>query len=646
MVKRQAERDISPYSKRQKPLGDLNDTKPSESPVAINSWRDLQQLIIFSQGNGTQLRHNVQQLKAFLDSILYGDEPRIQSSRRRSLLEYLQSQSDDRKSNSVYLSDLIQSWSFATQTNNEHLFSAIVAVLALFLKTLSSGLEFREYGNQLCRTLLDESQLKLFDRGLSDPKARKHVVSPCLRLLTEIVLHDGGSAAKLVWRCRETTFKRLEAFLAMRKDYPNTLDTVKRKPSIRDNALRYLLANLKLQNPVAKAGILSLAQGKVARSLFRDLKQDSPAILVEMLSVFQKDVLADDGIPKRLKNVLFREGTLSNIASLYNYEEPGERLNQRSTVREATQSFLLLACTSPTVGLLERRKEGHRQQKDEIDSTSQTSDLAMTEEISSLGHEGRPSFRNKNITSFLQGLRPWANSLEKDLVLATFKAASELLQDYFEKKKSFTFEPKLSATWVGYSMFLISTIQLPIADTYLDIRSRFRTAEASSISAIIGHILPSPLTQKSLTKCLNQSVTLVTFLTLKILISAFEKFQCLRKKLQHLESGTSSFIEKLTATFLGRCPELRHVIAGFRSCSFGVILQREAYARLLSLYYRVIPQLALQEKFDISSPLSEALHGRRSSNSSGDGLRGLELESLLDIAKRSPDMRWFHKLGM
>ena len=651
MVKHQAERDISPYSKRQKLSRTSSESKVNESPAAIGSWRDLQQLLAFSQDATPQLRQNVQRFKAFLDSVAYGDEPEIQVTRRKILLEYLQSQSVDQQEGSqLYLPELIRSWSFATQSNNENLFSAIAAVLALFLKTVSGSLEFREFGNQLCQTLLEDDQLKLLDRGLSANRVKEHVVSPYLRLLTEIVSFDGGTAAKLVWRCRETTFKHLEVFLGMRKDNPDNLRMEKRKPSIRDNALRYLLANLRLQDPVAKAGILSLAQGKVARSIFQDLKQDFPSILIELLNVFKKDVLSDKELPKHIKKALFKEGTLSRIASLYNYDAADEPLNKSPSVQQTTHSLLLLVCTSPEAGILESPKE-YRRRRDMFVLGSRTDDGALIEGIQPAIHAKQAATQNNTIASFLQGLRPWANLLEKDLTIETFQAAPELLADYFQKKSSFTYEPKLSATWIGYTMFLMSAMRLPIPGAYLNQIYRSRTAAADPVSAIIECILPSPLSKRSLTKCLNQSVGLIAFCALKVMMIAFEKLQALQNKLQVLEkeaqgSNKRAMSLQLTAAFIARCPELRHVIAGFRSCPKDHALQRQAYVRLLSLYYSVTPQIALQEKFDISAPLSEALIDYSSSILTKSGMRTLEIEDLLQIAKQSPDMRWWHKPGI
>lgn len=76
-------------------------------------------------------------------------------------------------------------------------------------------------------------------------------------------------------------------------------------------------------------------------------------------------------------------------------------------------------------------------------------------------------------------------------------------------------------------------------------------------------------------------------------------------------------------------------------------MQREAVTRLLALYYKVVPQIALEEKFDISIALTNSLSYAEKAEEPEEGneLRALELEHLLEIGLRSPNMRWFNKPG-
>src|SRR6266480_4914374 len=74
-------------------------------------------------------------------------------------------------------------------------------------------------------------------------------------------------------------------------------------------------------------------------------------------------------------------------------------------------------------------------------------------------------------------------------------------------------------------------------------------------------------------------------------------------------------------------------------------MHREAITRLISLYFEVTPQVALDRKFDISIALTNALQDLDKAQESREdkGLRLLELEHLLRIARRSPGISWWKK---
>ncbi|KAL8832293.1 MAG: hypothetical protein Q9191_000347 [Dirinaria sp. TL-2023a] len=649
MNKHEVGRDPSPYSKRRKLSNIEADASTSRSEADISSWKDLQLLLAFTQETGPEKRPKIRQFKLFLDSIAYGEDRDACATKKKILLDYLRSQSQHREEgNARCFADLLQTWSFAAQSNNEALFSAVAAVLALFFTATSSSLEFRDFGNQLCQILLEDEQLKLFERGLSAKKIKDHVVSPCIRLLTEITSHDGGVAAKTVWRKRDITFKSLEVFIGIGKDPADLSRGDRRKLSLRNNSLRYLFVNLRLQTPAARTGILTLAQGKVVRAVFQDIKQDPPNIILELLQTFKIYVLSDEKLPQHIKKNVFRDGTLLRIASLYNYNEPDKASEDNNAVLQASHSFLLFACTSGKAAILEPIAPVRPRSSNLVDEDSRVIDLTSNAKDTAPTNQGKLTFKNKSVSLFLQGLRPYANVLEKDLVVAVFEAAPELLVDYFQRKKSFSFEPKLTATWLGYSMFLLSAIQLPLPKQYLEMLQWTGNALAIPASTVVETMLPSPLTRKSLTRCLNQNMDLIAFVTLKILIAAFQKFRCLLQWFQNGDSKPPADMRhttnELRAEFCARCPETRHVIAGFRKCPTDNVAQREAYTRLVALYYSIVPQMALDEKFDISIALSDALLSNDwERGGAKGGLKSLDIQHLQEIALYSPDIRWLHK---
>ena len=89
--------------------------------------------------------------------------------------------------------------------------------------------------------------MKIVARGLSREKWKAYIISPCLRLLTEIVSFDGGALARQLYQKRDLTFdtKILSRNLHVRERRDDLTDEAKKKPTIRSNAVRYLLPNLR-----------------------------------------------------------------------------------------------------------------------------------------------------------------------------------------------------------------------------------------------------------------------------------------------------------------------------------------------------------------------------------------------------------------
>ena len=527
----------------------------------------------------------------------------------------------------------------------------MLAVLALLLKSISSFVEFREHGNRLCTTLLHDDQIKLFERGLGPHKAKDFLIIPCLQLLTEVVSFDGGHAATTVYRQREITFKHLDVFLGMRKDHGDQAKGPKRR-SVRENALGYLFANLRLQSPAAKINIIT--QGKYLRALLDEIVQDSSSIVLEILEVLRRDVAMDGAISQTAKGRFFNQWTLRQLALLYDYNGRASLPDDHQVIQSSAHDFLLLLCTSPGCGLVEMRTASNVG-ADAVIADKTPESLSKPYFTDRLDGEERRARRNPRLGLFLQTLRPYASVPQRDLVLAVFRHMPELILDYFSSGKTFSFDPKLTTTWIGYSAFLLAAIRTPLPESLTPLS--VNDAVPPSYSRIMESIIPNPCTQKVMTRCLNQSVNLVKFFTLQILNAAFEKFAKvvqICKDTQHYTCDQKNRLawcqigSELRDDFCRRVPELKHVITQFRICAKESAMLRESTLRLAASYYKVIPQVALEENFDISVTLSTALMDMESSgeNHKETGMRLLELGHLLEIAHRSPNMQWWHKPGM
>lgn len=314
-------------------------------------------------------------------------------------------------------------------------------------------------------------------------------------------------------------------------------------------------------------------------------------------------------------------------------------------------AWLRAICTNPDYGVF--RKSGL------YPPGTSSRDLASSSKLVHLGLESVEFYdkwdsinvRNSILLSWVQTLRAHSIERERELLILCFASAPELVAAYFSQKVM-QLDPKLTNTWIGFASLLFEVVTLPVP-------ARFGNEEEvpslpPQTSIIIESILPRPLTQTVLTRCLNQSSELITFFAVRILIKAFEKLAIVTRQLRTSsateQESWDEATQRLQERFIARCPPMKDVIAVFRKLpdDDDHAMQREATTRLLSLYYEVIPVQALEEQFDVSAALATAL------SRSGDGtpddpelqrFRGLELEHLLHIARHGTNMRWFNKQG-
>lgn len=560
------------------------------------------------------------------------------------------------------LAGLLQAWSYAAETNVESLLSAIPAQFALLFRIISSDLSFRDYGLRLGRTLLQQSHAKLIAKGLSASQTKEHLISPCLRLLVELATFDGGSLAKQLYLVQQFTLdpQTLARNLTRWKTLPADPEEARRKPSVRTNAVRYLLATLKFQSTPAKVELLK--NTTVFRAMFEYMRHDPFDLLKDIFQIVRVSLLAEPKVPRQSKAHILHERNLSNLALLYDTSRVDEADANAGEVAKAAHAFLKYVCTSPEAGLLkasgwyppgtEKSTENFRSEDGSLGI-----DLGLYSIEWYHKFQSKVPVRNVALANFTQGLRPYASVLESELLVEIFQAAPELVAHYFIEKTSFAFDPKLTATWIGYSAFLFSVVSTP-APNLLGTDTQYPRVPPP-VSVVVESILPTPLSKKVLTRCLNQQTDLITFFAIRVLGVAFQKLQtCLARFRQASREAGSLWDEASTLLleeFTQRCPDVKDIIATWRKTPQGNQLQREASLRLLKLCYQVTPQNALLEKFDISAALGEALDAfiapdrdvdmdqTDESTTLKNNLPLLQLSHLLQIARWTPDIRWFGK---
>lgn len=590
-------------------------------------------------------------------SINNAEDNDLRVSRRGILLQYLQDEAAAQHEEEPACFDpLVKLWGSAGHCDNEEIYPAATSLLALFLSTISSSIEFRDYGNRLCHQLTRDDSFKIFEKGLSAHKEKPRIISQSLRLLTEIVKFDGGRAAKRVYRQRQITFKRLSTFLSMRSDAEHISLSDRPTVAVRTRALRFLFANIKLQSPSTKMEILT--QGKIIREVFEGIHHDSYNIIRDILAVVDLDIVNDENVSQEVKSKIFTETNLGSIAKLYNYQSEGTLVphpvfNQAwGDLLSVAHRLLVTICTQPNHGVkvaqsgwFSSDKTNHRAKAEQLNAGESSEVLRKS--------EGRTQVQNTALSSFLQTIRPYASILQKDLLLAVFNASPELVPEYLFKKRSFSFEPRLTATWIGYSSFLLSMIQLPVPDRLLCASTK--RGLPPPVIDMIEHILPQAMTKKIATKCLHENSDLITLFGVRILIAAFQKFKKFIDYFRQLGQATvpshvrdlwEEAASDLLVEFSQRTPEMNQVVVAFRSCDEKKPLLREALAHLLNSYYLVLPHIALETNLDISPVISNSFENELSTDGgTRSSINNLFLVHLLDIGRCSSSMRWWHRPG-
>lgn len=619
-----------------------------EAPTSeeVYDARQLRQLLTFDQNLQTA-RHGLQSFKNLLDSTVNEDGSKNQA-KVAIVTQYLEITKPREFEGEVpiYLADIMEIWSMASQMGNENVMSAVAVVLALLLRLIASDVDLVEFGLGIGRTILQKRQQELLSKNLSADKGKDFIISPTLRLVREVLCVDGGALAVTAFRARNYTFKSLARNMGLRFLGDGVEDP--KRPSVRTNAVRVLLASLKYLHAEAKRDLLS--QKDVVAALMRGIKEDPPYLVFDILSTLRSSVVLDQKLSKDAKIRILNSQSLIRIASLYTYHHAQAPGDDKQSVEDAAHDFLLAACTTTTAGIL-RAQRGYY--PDGIDPESRSN--TENDENDDDGLENIPwmdkftdevPVRNLLLAEFTQTLKPWSSLKQNELLVAIFRACPELVASYFANKRSFSFDPKLSATWIGYSTLLFNTILSEVPTHFGHSKKFARTPPPTAV--VLGNILPLPLDLKAITKCLVHKSKLISFFAVRLLVVALEKLSKVLDMYKKAAGASTNLwhqaSRRLIDEFCQRVPSLKDVIGTIRGISDDDLLQRDAASRLLVLYHEIIPQAALAAKYDFSAMLSAAIKRVDAVESDTEArMRMIELGNLFTTARYSPGMKWFAK---
>ncbi|UKZ85515.1 uncharacterized protein TrAFT101_001370 [Trichoderma asperellum] len=610
----------------------------------VNTGEQLQRLLAFDQ-DMRRARHGLQSFKRLLDKIISGDGDR--STNLGILREYLElvkprHEGDD----AVFLGDIMEMWSFAAQVNEGGVMSSAAVVLALVLNIVSDSLDLVKHGLGICQSLVQDRQLKSISKNLSSDKTKSFIISPTLRLLREAVSLDGGAYARKIVRARTYTFASLGRNLEIGVAGDSQGDSG--KASVRTNAVRFFLSCLRYLHSDGRKELLS--QKELLSHLTFMIKSDPPALVLEILDTLKTHILADSKISRDIKFKCFNTKTLMRILALYTYTNSSEAESEVDRVTEKAHQFLMYVCTQPGAGILYPSTGLYPKETDEEFSVQLAKQKSSAHGIvgkDDTYRDGVPVY-NFVLSEFAAKLRPWSSMKHSELLTAMFEAAPELIANYFLNNQSFTFEPKLTMTWIGYASFLFDTMRIPLPPSFGD-KTRFSRGPPPT-QILLDNILPLPLNQKVIIRCLSPNSNLTSFFATRMLIEALEKLSVAIKLHEDAFRATdaqwSEAARRLIDAFCRRIPDMKEIVRSYKSIASENALHKTMASRLLLLYYEIIPQVALAANFDVSPFFVSVLRSLQdeSSDHQHDGFREMELENLVSIAGYSPGMRWFSRI--
>ncbi|KAE8315447.1 hypothetical protein RU639_011605 [Aspergillus parasiticus] len=627
----------------------VDSAQGNDASTDITSHGQLRNLLTFQQ-NVNEVKQGIKKFKEFLLATGQTENEGEKAKKFRILKAYCDSQISHEEEPSCF-PDLIQTWNFADSNNNESLLTVVPSVLALFIKTVSTNLDFRDFGLALCKFLLKKEQLRFFNRGLTATKSKEHLISPCLRLLTEIVSFDGGAVARHIYAVRYITFKRIEVFLTPNKSQLEEASDDSQKSTLRRNAQRYVLANLRFQHASAKSDIIE--QHKVIRAFLEYVRKDPRDTVLDIIKAIERDIVQDTSLSRNAKTKFFNRGNLEKLVTLYGYDRESEEPNPTGvSIASEIHKILMNVCTNSSHGVLLSETSWYPNGSDpeSLPGEEDTSiDLGLDSAVYVDKYRDSVPVRNGILSYLAQTLRPDADSLQIELLVAIFKEAPELVADFFTKKTMFVSDPKPTSSWMAESALLFSTVSLPVP-TNFGWKDKLPSMPPP-VSVVIENILPRPLTQKTLTRCLNLNAEIITLFAVRILTISFNK---LRKVLRIFNSDhgvSQSFWTqakgKLIAEFCRRCPAMKDVVSLYKKTAKEDLQQQEAVAELLSCFYEIVPDVAFEETFDVSLVLVDILKRLDESSPSEEDSESLlaQLGSILKIAQQSASMRWWQQPG-
>ncbi|EXJ94542.1 hypothetical protein A1O1_02938 [Capronia coronata CBS 617.96] len=624
------------------------DGSTSATSISFKSADQIHRLLQSSQGSSPQVVAAIERFKHFLYQISEDQNIASQTGQLKVLKEYCDLQSSA-SHEEVDFPDLLSIWYSASQSNDEAVLSAVPSVLTQFFRTISSQLEFREFGLSLCHSLLKRDQLRIFDKGLSLPRSKQQIITPCLQLLTEIISFDGGALASNVFGRRDYLYRRLDGLLSQLPSESTDTPTPTPTSGVHKAALEFLLASLKYLDSESKTELIT--HGRTLYSAVRSLPSGSADVITKALDTLERSVLADESLAKQIKRRCFNSGFLAALAKLYDYpvesSSAGDGGDHSTSVREALQRLLLQVCTTtkgvlvPQTGWYPPGTNPESLQKDDS-----MIDLGLDSPFYFDDFTEKVPVKNGTLAIFIQTLKPESDVLQANLIISIFAAAPELVADYTSKKQKLVVPPGDDPLWRGQFAFLFSVVKQPVPPNCGWPGKTPSTPPPLSI--VIESILPKPLDRSTLTKCLQTKDDIIMISATRVLTVALEKLDSALKIFDTAPSDTTLWAQaatRLMNLFIERIPPLQDLVTALQSLDKDNEQVRTTVLECMATYHKILPSTTVASKFDIGPTLSKTLQSLESDSLEQERRDVLQeqMTHLVQIADASLATKWFHR---
>ncbi|CAN6649479.1 nucleolar pre-ribosomal-associated protein 1 [Trichomonascus vanleenenianus] len=301
---------------------------------------------------------------------------------------------------------VIQAWSYYSQTSNHARLSTTSSKIAWLLATCDKNASLTQYGTSIIREII-ENQMKVLYRSLH--VSRPSVTNAALHILLEITkFHDGVLAVEL-----------FEKFDSSQKIYTKLLSI----KEIRPEFLKFYQSFIENTPSAVRKDLLS--QRKIISGWFKHINDDEEELVSKTLDMLKDKVLLEKVFTKSTKISFFNDWMIGSLVKLF----------QRSDdVPVKLEGVLEILCTDSQYGVKFFDKGWYSE-----------------------------TINNKLLLSLLKTLKPWEDTLQQNLAVKILETTPELVAPYTKQAaESVSFDPKLSSFWVSYSNFCTRLIRLPL----------------------------------------------------------------------------------------------------------------------------------------------------------------------------------------